>query len=266
MRHPEVYGRFMERNADPEKGSDVQTVSRAAQILFTFSAENPELGLSQLSTELGLSKATIHRIAQTLVSVGLLEQNATSRGYRLGVRLLRLAQVVEGSIDIRREAREALHTLRDETGETVYLMMLRGNEALCVERLEGSHPMRDLSTAPGAFVPLRTGAAGSAIMSAMPEGDVRALLGDVTPRALRDEVRERVDTARQRGYAFSRGDIAQGVGAIAAPLVDNHGTVIGAVSLGGLLERVEQSEQSLVGAVARAARLITLRMGWTTES
>lgn len=251
----------MERIDGSESGPDLQTVVRAGNLLFAFSAEQPELGLTQLVSELGLSKATVHRLAQTLVSLGLLEQNEESRTYRLGVRLLGLAHVVESSLDLRSEARSALRNLRDQTGETVYLMLRRGDRAFCAERIEGSHQMRDLSTPPGTFVPLEIGAAGSAILSTLDTDEVTSLLSRVEGGTA--AVRDRVDSARRTGYAFTRGDVTQGVGAIAVPLRDSHGDAVGAISLGGLLARVEASEHDLARAVQDAVESVRTSMGWS---
>lgn len=254
----------MQRTAVPDTGTDVQTVARAGALLFAFSVERPEIGLSQLAAELSLSKATVHRLAQTLVGLGLLEQNSATRGYRLGVKLLRLSHVVESSLDLRREARAALRRLRDVTGETVYLIQLRGEEAVCVERIEGSHPMRDLSTPPGTIVPLTIGAAGTAILSTLDDESVDAEVAGLSPEH-RTDVLRRVELARRNGYAMTKGDIAQGVGAIAAALSDARGTTMGAISLGGLLERVEHHEQALGAAVREAAADVTVAMGWNVE-
>lgn len=250
----------MERIDGSDNGPDLQTVIRAGNLLFAFSAEQPQLGLTQLSAELGLSKATVHRLAQTLVSLGLLEQNDESRSYRLGVRLLQLAHVVEASLDLRTEARSALRQLRDQTGETVYLMLRRGDRAFCAERIEGSHQMRDLSTPPGTFVPLEIGAAGTAILSSMRPEDALSALGRAD--AATATVRARIEEARKNGYAFTRGDVTDGVGAIAVPLLDERGTAVGAISLGGLLARVEASEKDLADAVQRAVGAVRTSMGW----
>ncbi len=252
----------MERIDGPDSGTELQTVARAGNLLFAFTAERPELGLTQLSSILGLSKGTVHRLAQTLVTLGLLEQKGESRSYRLGVRLLQLAHVVEASLDIRSEARSALRELRDATGETVYLMLRRSDQAVCAERIEGSHPMRDLSTPPGTFVPLGVGASGTAILSTMDDATAIELLGRelVTP-----DLRARIDAARINGYAFTRGDVTDGVGAIAVPLLDERGTAVGAVSLGGLLSRVEASEHELAAAVQTAAMSVSTAMGWNNS-
>ncbi|WP_395640394.1 IclR family transcriptional regulator, partial [Pseudolysinimonas sp.] len=217
------------------------------------------MGLTQLASILGLSKASVHRLAQTLVGLGLLEQSSGSRGYRLGVRLLQLAHVVEASLDLRTEARAALRELRDQTGETVYLMLRRGDQAFCADRIEGSHPMRDLSTPPGTFVPLGVGAAGTAILSTLEHAAATALVGR---RAYSPDLAARVEAARTNGYAVTRGDVTDGVAAIAVALVDERGTAVGAISLGGLLARVTASESELAESVQAAAAAVGRAMGW----
>ncbi|MFD1714897.1 IclR family transcriptional regulator [Amnibacterium flavum] len=251
----------MERIEGSESGSDLQTVVRAGAVLFAFDQNTPELGLSQLATKLGLSKAAVHRLAQTLVSLGLLEQNPTTRTYRLGVRLLQLAHVVQSSLDIRHEARSHLRDLRDSTGETVYLMLRRGDGAICADRIEGSHPMRDLSTPPGTTVPLTIGASGTAILSTLDDTEVEGAVRSLDSKTAADVI-ERVDAARARGFAMTRGDISEGVGAIAMPLLDDRGAVVGAVSVGGLLSRVEASQVELAAAVTRTVVEIAEAMGW----
>ncbi|MGV8882883.1 MAG: IclR family transcriptional regulator [Rhodoglobus sp.] len=249
----------MERNSGSESGPELQSVARAGALLFAFSAERPELGLTQLSAAAGLSKPTTHRVAQTLITLGLLEQSEESRAYRLGVRLLQLAHVVEASLDIRAEARAPLRELRDTTGETVYLMLRRGDQAFCAERIEGSHTMRSLSTPPGTFVPLSVGAAGTAILSTMDPAAARVALGSARSN---HDLLGRIELARVNGYAFSQGDVTEGVGAIAVPLRDERGTAVGAISLGGLLSRVQASETEIAAAVNRAAEAVSRSMGW----
>jgi len=251
----------MERNTGSERTSDLLSVTRAGALLSAFSLERPELGLTQLSSLVGLNKSTVHRLAQTLVSLGLLEQNEQNRAYRLGIEILRLADIVESSLDVRREARSALRQLREITGETVYLMLLRDRAALCAERFEGWHPMRDLSTPPGSVVPLHVGASGSAILGASEPDTVDAVAAELDPERA-SALRKRVAFAHEHGYAIARGDVSQGVGAIAVALTDSTGRPVGAVSLGGLLQRVEASEESLSASVIDTAQTIASAMGW----
>lgn len=249
---------------DEPKSSDMRTVTRASQILFAFSSDVRELGLTQLAQAVDLSKATVYRLAQTLVNAGLLDQNPETRAYRLGIRLLQLAHLVSSSLDIREVARGPLRDLRDETGETTYLMLLLEDSAVCAERVEGSHPMRDLSTPPGTHVPLSVGAAGTAILAAASDERLEAYLATLK-KSERDSLKKRVAAARERGYALAQGDVAQGVGAIAVPIHDANGEPVGAISLGGLLERVSANEASLAAAVHACVASVTEAMGWQHE-
>ncbi|MEO9323297.1 IclR family transcriptional regulator [Nocardioides sp. C4-1] len=255
----------MSRTDDPLKGADLRTVTRASEILFAFSSDVPELGLTQLAQTVGLSKATVHRLAQSLMHVGLIDQDPQTRAYRLGIRLLQLADLVASSLDVRQEARNPLQSLRDETGETTYLMLVHDEGAVCAERIEGSHPMRDLSTPPGTRVPLHVGAAGTAILTAHDDEHVETYLATLDDARRRD-LETRVVAARERGHSFARGDVAQGVGAIAAPLVDAAGVPVGAISLGGLLARVEDNEAALASAVHACVASVSAAMGWRPAS
>lgn len=257
-----IYRRFMERSSgssdEPERQS-VQSVERSVRMLKAFTTATPELGLTQLAAAVGLSKGTTYRIAGTLIDGGLLEQDATSKSYRLGIGVLALAEVARSGLELSTKAHPHLEQLRNQFGETVYLLLNRDERVVCAERLEGTQRMRDLSTPPGSSVPYTRGAGGAAMLAAMPADEVRRILG---PDAS-DVVAQRVSKAREQGYAFAEGDISEGVGAIAVALTDRAGRVVGAISLGGLLPRVVASEEEIAAAMIAAAGAISTDMGWS---
>lgn len=237
----------------------MQSVDRAVRVLQAFSTQQPELGLTELAAAVGLSKGTTYRIAGALLDAGLVEQNAARKSYRLGLGVLALAEVARSGLELSSKAHTHLEQLRNRFGETVYLLLSRDGHVACAERLEGTHPMRDLSTPPGSTFPFSRGAAGAAMLARMPRAEAERLIGDQPDPALRD----RVEAARERGYALAQGDISEGVGAIAVALVDRSGAVVGAISVGGLLTRVVSAESELAAAVTQAAREVAADMGWT---
>lgn len=254
----------MERTSgspDEPQRSPVQSVDRAIRLLRAFTSDEPELGLTQLAAAIELSKATTYRIAATLIEGRLIEQDPVSKAYRLGVGVLALAEVARSGLELTGKARPHLEELRNRFGETVYLLLNRDGHVVCADRLEGTHRMRDLSTPPGSSVPFTRGAGGAAMLAAMSAPNAESLLGAEPAAAVRD----RVGAARERGYAFAEGDISEGVGAIAIALTDRSGSVVGAISIGGLLPRVRSAEPEIVEAMRSAARLIAIDMGWSAS-
>lgn len=228
---------------------------RASRLLAMFTAEHPQLSLSALTSRLGYNKATTYRLAQTLVSVGYLEQDEDSRAYRLGLALIRLGQVASANSDVRSRALEQMAGLRDEFGETVHLLVARDGRSVCIERLEGTNPIRDLSSSPGDAFPLFVGAGGIAMLSTMSDAERSGVLdaGDLAADERRTIEGQLLDCTA-RGYATATGDVQVGAGAVAAPIFDETGTLAGALSIGGARQQIIDRREELGSAVAEAAR------------
>ncbi|MGH9021922.1 MAG: IclR family transcriptional regulator, partial [Acidimicrobiia bacterium] len=120
----------------------LSSVRNAARVLTSFSLRDRELGVSELARRLGVGKSTAHRLAVTLATEGLLEQNRANGKYRLGLRMYDLGSLVSVQMDLHEAAADRLQDLRNLTGETVQLAVLDGREVVYVERLESSHTIR----------------------------------------------------------------------------------------------------------------------------
>ena len=70
------------------------TIAKALQLLTHFSTDLPEIGLSQFVQLTGEDKATLHRRLGELKASGFLDQDASSRAYRLGPAISRLEIVL----------------------------------------------------------------------------------------------------------------------------------------------------------------------------
>ena len=101
----------------------IKSVGHALNILECF-RHNEDLGISEIASQLGRSKSTIHALVNTLSQWGFLEQNTENRKYRLGMSLLELGYIVRDRIDIRREARPCCQTLAERFDTTVHLAVV----------------------------------------------------------------------------------------------------------------------------------------------
>ena len=72
----------------------IQAIERAVAILNAFSAEEPELGVTDLAERLGLHKSTVHRFLVNLECAGLVERDRHTSRYRLGLRIFELGGLV----------------------------------------------------------------------------------------------------------------------------------------------------------------------------
>lgn len=120
---------------DPGRnGSHSQSLARGLSILSAFRSGRPILGVSDLSREVGLSRSTAHRYIATLAALGYLQQDQSTRKYRLGPRVLDLGFSAINSMELREVAAPHLRQLSDETGYTVNMAILDGLDIVYVER------------------------------------------------------------------------------------------------------------------------------------
>ena len=108
---------------------------RGLAVLSSFSEDHPLLGITELATKLQLNKSTVHRYVHTLKTLGYLEQDAKTRKYRLGIRVVDLGLAVLSGMELRQIALPYLEELATEFGHTVNMSVLDRNEIIYIERV-----------------------------------------------------------------------------------------------------------------------------------
>lgn len=244
------------------------TVKRAADVLLALT-DLPEVGVSELSRQLGWPKSVAHRILTTLAQSGLVAVDASTHRYRLGPAALRLGLAAIARADVHRLAIPHLRALRDHTGETATLTLLSGDSRLYVEVVESRHLVRQTIEV-GSHAPLYVGGSSKAILAFLPPAEQERVLAsargakraDGTPLDI-DKLRKELVTIRRRGYAVSLGERIAGATSVAAPIFDGRGLVIGSMSAAGVTVRQVRSNLEALGPVVRAeAHALSAQLGW----
>jgi IclR family transcriptional regulator, pca regulon regulatory protein len=224
---PPTSGPPVER--DPRYSSSVQS---GLAIVQCFSSETHALGIAELADMLGLSRATTHRYAVTLVALGVLDQTRT-RKYLLAPRAASAGMAVLGEIALRSNCEPVLRKLRDQSRHTVSLAVLDGARVTYVRRLpahlKGQYEA-DLDLRAGAHLPLHCSALGKALLVSLPEEERRDLLSTITltrhgPNTIvtKKGLREEMERVQKDGVAFSDEELAPGVRSVAAAVSDTAG-------------------------------------------
>ena len=224
-----------EATAVPKGG--VQSIDRAAAILQCFDARRPTLGITEIARATGLSTTTTHRLLVALQANRLIRQTSDRR-YGLGPLLVQLARSGAVPTTLRDAALPLMTALRDEIDETVGLheLLPSGGRAV-VDQVESHQQLRRTYTDIGVPIALPHGAPGKAILSVLPTAQQEAWLSRpidaVTPRTITDPdaLREHLAATRTRGWAVSVSERTPGIRAVAAPVFDHTGGVVGALGL-----------------------------------
>ena len=256
----------------PEPKARLSSVVTAIGLLKAFSESDIEIGISRLAKTLGIAKSTAHRLAITLLSEGLLEQNPENGRYRLGIGLFRLGSLVRQRMDVSAEARPHLFDLRETTGETVHLALLDGTQIMYVYNLESAHAIRMRSDV-GVCKPAFCTAEGLAMLAFQPTTLVDSVISEGlkarTPKTRTDphELRAALEEVRVRGYAVEDELSEEGMRAVAAPVRNSAGDVVAAIGVAGPTQRLSDAVLAdVVPKVVHAASTISARIGYRHAS
>jgi IclR family transcriptional regulator, KDG regulon repressor len=249
------------------------SVRNAARVLRAFSHADQELGVTELSRRLGLSKSTTHRLVATLEAERLLEQDQATGKYRLGLALYELGTTVTEHVDLHQAALPVLTTLRHSTGDMVHVAVLDGLEVVYVERLESYH-MLPIFRRVGHRLPAHVTSSGKVLLAALPRDEqVRRLRGAAldarTDHTITDTdaLLAELEQVARRGWASNVEEGAVGVTSVGAPVRGADGSVIAAVTVVGTSERLNgEMLRRYAKAVVEAAAVISRRLGYRSSA
>lgn len=207
--------------------------------------EHDGLGVSELATEVGMSKSTAHRHLTSLEQVGYLVRENDS--YQVGLRFLNLGVHARERYGIYWQARPKVDELADKTGERVQLMVEEHGQGVQLYPKFGNQSVQT-DAQPGQRVYLHTNAAGKAILAFLPREYAEEIIDEWgCPRRTEstitdpEELFNELSEIRDRGVAFNDGERIEGLRAVGAPILDDDQNVAGSISISGPLGRFTDS-------------------------
>ena len=174
----------------------MQSLERSIGILRALAAAGrTELRLSDVARAVQLSKATTSRILAALCDQGLVEESRETKKFHL--------------------ARPVLEKVAEATGDTAFLIVRSGTEAVCADRVSGSYPVKVFTMEVGSRRPLGVGSGGLALLAALPDVEVDQILKANAQELARFKamraarIRREVQQTRAREYAFAEGHVVK---------------------------------------------------------
>jgi IclR family KDG regulon transcriptional repressor len=243
-------------------GGGVRSVDKAVSIVEALAASPRGLGLAEIARAIGQNESTTHHLVATLRRRGFVEQDNTTRVYRLGHRLVQLAVSFLADTDLYSVAVGPLFTLRDQTGETSYLTALRGADTGTMIELPGWHPVQ-ARRAPEVNAPSwHSTATGKLFLAYMSPERRHDLLDSMELRAFpthtlchRDALEREFETIRAQGYALDQQENFDGVACIAAPVFTLHGECNASASISFPATKLAQIPTMLPVVLVTADRI-----------
>jgi IclR family transcriptional regulator, KDG regulon repressor len=237
----------------------LQTLNRAISILDCFTQDNTELGVREIARMVGLSSSATGRLLGAMKELGILSQNPDTHAYSMGARVLTWAGVYNAELNLRNRALPAIQELHDSTRESISLYILENNERLCIERLESPQTVR-IVTRVGRRLPLYAGSAGKVMLAFLsPRRQAEYFnntpLVPLTSKTIIDPLtlREELDRIHEAGCAVSYGEWIEDAAGVAAPILDQNGEVVAALSISGPIGRF--NDENVAGYRDEAKRV-----------
>jgi DNA-binding IclR family transcriptional regulator len=243
------------------------TADRALDILGMFSDDRPVLSGTAVAKDLGVAKSTAYRYLQSLVASRFLEE-APGGGFRLGLRVLELARLARRTYNLSDVALPTMERLADTVHETVLLTRRVGDLVVCLERAESQTHRVRISYERGATLPINAGASALVLLAWSPREEAEAVLRAAplrrfTPATLTDvdKLLARLDQIHADGYSVTDSELDNSVLGVAAPIFDDTGAVVAAISVAAVSSRTSQDAEALIiRETLRAAQEITERV------
>lgn len=244
------------------------TTSKALSLLRLFSNSQTDIGLTELSRQSGMNKATVYRLMSDLAEHGFVEQIGPDRLYRIGPGVMRLAVLREATVPLRSIAKEHVRALADEVGETTHVSQVSGDELSTLTYAYSAKHGTRVTMEDAERLPFHATSSGLVVLTYANAALVHSILSKplerrtahtiVDSRQIKDEMK-RISI---RGYAESISGFEQDVHSVAAPIFAGGDMVCGALAIAAPVGRVNEALRlKMIDAVQNRARMITEIMG-----
>ena len=238
-------------------------------ILEAFS-ENPQapLSLDEVTHAVGLAKTTVHRLLYSMSKIGYIARNEQTGDYILAPKFFDLGRAVLPYQRISALAKPLLENLRLRCGESVHVGVLDKGLITYIAVIESQNPYR-CAAVPGEYNYAHSTALGKCLLAALSEGEIDAIIQQHgLPKLARNTITsgaallEELRKIREQGVAINNEENIDGVICVAAPIYENAGRPIAAISVSGPAIRMELIVDPVKEEVRRVAARVSNMLGY----
>jgi len=245
----------------------LQSLDRAVSVLELLGTSDRPLSLADVCQQMHLHKSTAHRSLMVLERNALIERTPENR-FRLGLKLYELGNRAVEQIDLRTHVHPYFRRLAADLGETVHLSVLRKTSIVYLDKA-GATGKVCANSRTGSSNPVYCTSMGKAMLAFQPLETIERIIAKTrfvrfTPKTLcsRETLLAALDKIRQRGYAIDDEEHELGVRCVGAPIFDQNGRAIAALSVSGPVSHItSQSVAHVADHLLRCCREISASLG-----
>ena len=152
-----------------------RSLERGVEILRAFRPGSDLLGNGELAERSGLSRATVSRLTQTLVGMGMLQQEPSRKGYRLAPAVLSLAHAMRSGSTVLQIAGPLMRGLAESKHINVGLAAPDRDEMVYLESIRYSRRVAFRTVVSGQRVPMELTSLGRAYLATISASRRKAL-------------------------------------------------------------------------------------------
>lgn len=237
-------------------------------MLKSFTREEPVLGVNEISRRVGVHKSTASRILATLEEAHLVARDEFTGKYRLGVGVLALSGPLLANMNVRDVARPYLEQLAHTAGETIGLSVWSDGEAINVDQVLGPGAVKHIAPL-GARFRAHSSASGKLFLAHASPEEVNGILNRDLPRLTErtivdsDALMENLRRVRRLGHAINDGEASLETVGIAAPVRDERGRIVAAVTLSAPRYRTPPERIARLGPLVKQTAIeVSERLGY----
>ncbi len=238
-----------------------QSLAKGLLILESFSTRQPEWGVRELGRHLNINPTTIYRLVATFESAGYLEKNLETQKYRLGPKVIKLANLYNHINPIATWARRIFNKYRDSFDYNFYLGQLSGFEVVYLAALDGRGPIKVVAE-PGGTTSLHATAFGKVMLAYQDHEYIERFIAQAkltrqTERTITDPdvLRDQLKQIREQGYAVNDGESYDEVGAVGVPIFTQSKVVRYCLSLAYPRPVIQEGRINLSDLVSLAQKI-----------
>lgn len=247
----------------------VQVLDRTCDILDCLAARGPELGVAEITANLGLSKSTVQRLLTALAQHDYVRRAPDTGKYRLSAKLVELGQIAGAPDSLATAGPSYLNQLVAETGETARLGVLRQGQVTWLCAAESFQTLRTPATV-GRRTPAHSSSLGKCLLADLDPDELAIALGRhrlvrFTPRTIVTQqiLVSELAKVRRQGYALDAEESEHGLKCVGAPVYDQSGRARAALSIAAPAGRMGCDVVNLrIAAVTRVAAAMSEVLGY----
>jgi DNA-binding IclR family transcriptional regulator len=246
---------------DAAQARTIGAIDTGMRLLDVLARSAGPMMLKDLAAEAGMAAAKAHRYLASFMRADMVRQDGRSGRYDLGPMAVRVGMAAIGRFDCVTQARLQLPSLRDKIRASCLVAAWSDQGPIILEWADSRRPVTVMVQV-GSIMPLLTSATGRAFLGFLPADMTLSLVeaewAEMDPPGDAPSIERLRHEVRATGLGQSLGSLQDGVSALAAPLFDPLGRMVGAVAA---LGRADEFDADPAGPAADALRAFANGLG-----